>query len=276
MEDLNILLKDIKIKLFLDHDDFKRGLAFYTDHNQNSFDRLSILLHLFMIHSSFIPVDDNDATDIFISITKEKNHTKLIYNQIEVSSNNNCFNSYNNNSKQFFQLKKNLTIIIIKSGNSQVVINLKHDKFISEFLNIELNHQLDKLDLRKLENDFKAKCLNPFKFAFKDFKLINGMMDLPAELHFRIVLQYLNIEAVMALMKTSKYFYRILNSEPTSCDSMWFQLFKRDWDKYDSLKKEWVSTSSAINFRSDYIKNYRRNKRTDSFLYPPRSFRNFN
>ncbi len=258
-ENLSAFLKHIKQNLYLVEDDLKLGLTLFSAHTQTDFDRLAIILHLIMIQARFIPVNSDD----FISITKENFHIKLSYNQIEPI--------HSNKSEQ---LKNNLIIILVKTSSTKAVVTLKHEKFLSSFLDLEL--KIDNLDLKQVTNDFKSKVLNPFKFAFRDHKLINGLSDLPVELQFRLVNKYLDIRSFTRLIQTSRYFNDLFNSTPNnSCESVWFHLFRRDWDKHDSLKKEWVTTNSGINFRSDYIKNYRRKLREDSLFYPSRSFRNF-
>ncbi len=256
---LTEFLKKIKLNLSLDENDLNIGFNLYSAYIESEFDRLSIFLHLIMVQTCFI---SNNSQD-FINITKENIHTKLTYDKVEPIQSN-----------KTLQLKSNIILVLLKTSNTKAVVSLKHEKYLSPFLVLEI--KTDKLDIRQVVNDFKSKVINPLKYAFKNQKLINGLTDLPIELQFKLVLNYLDIESFTRLIQTSRYFYDLFNSTPSnSRESVWFHLFKRDWDKHGSLKKEWVTTNSGIDFRNDYIKKYKSKIRKDYLFHNSRLFRNY-
>lgn len=266
---LNIFLKTIKLKLFLDQSDIDQGLDIYRDYIKDDFDRLAVLIHLVMLQSDFkhIKAETVDPNaDLYINMTVGRSFNKLSYNQVQEHTLEN----------------KNLILTFIRSGASHADLNLKCGTFNSTFLKINLD-MMPKLSDAKtivsLTNDFKDCLLNPFKYSLKSqIKLINGLVDLPVELFYKLAVTYLNIRSVVALMRTSRHFMSLLNADQTSCNSLWFLLFKRDWVTiYTSANnRDWLESNATINFRTDYIKKYRALRReTSRFYFPERIYRNF-
>ncbi len=270
MVDLNIFLHNIKSKLVLDKSDIYQGFEIFCGYIKDDFDRLIILIHLLMLQSNFQHTNDTigDTNNPYVKLETGKSYAKLIYNQVQ-------------SGHTITQLESNLIITFIRSGARHADFNLKCGTFNSSFLQIDFESMKKQMDSDKkiasLANDFKDTIFNPFKHYFKQVKLINGLTDLPVELIYKIAVSYLNIRSVLSLMQTSKYLYNILNSDQTSSNSLWFLLFKRDWVTiYTSSNKDWLQ-SNAINFRTDYIKNYKALKRdTNKFVFPDRLYRNFN
>lgn len=245
-------MENPKNNLFLDQDDLSNGFENYKNYIQSDFDRLTIIINLIMNHSGF----KFEQTEGGINLTKGTFFNKLTFNKFEDSS-------------KSFHLENNLIITLINSGSKTIDISLKYSGFNSSFMTVILTDFFSSslnAKIIELTNMFKNKVLNPFKVSYKKEKLINGMSDLPVEILFKIALDYLDIKGLVSLMQTSKFFLQIFDSDRTSCSSIWYGLFRRDWDKYGSLRREWVEASS-INFRNDYIKNYKTKKRnTDPFL----------
>ena len=264
MEAIETYILSLKSNLLLEKADIERGFTFYTQQITNDFDRLTILIHLIMLQAGFkCHYENQNSIEQYLKLTKGSIYNKLEYNEI--------------NKEKSLQLANTLIITLIKSGKCHCDLNLKYNKFISKFLKINIDSVISNIErtINTFTNEFKDTVLNPFKLSIKEPKLINGITDLPVELLTRIAVKYLNIRQVVALMQTSKYFLNLLDADRSSCNSLWFLLFKRDWDKHNSLKKEWVM-KSGINFRNDYIKNYKsQHRRADPFLHQPRNFRNF-
>ena len=257
-------MKDQKNTLFLDKDDITSSFETFKSFISSDFDRLTIIIHLIMEHSGLKFKKLNQEVSA-IELTTGSFYNKLTYNWFETKS-------------KSFKFEHNIIITLINSGSKTIDINLKHIRFnslfvkvsLAEFFSADLNSKLI-----ELTNMFKDKVLNPFKLSYKDEKLIIGIVDLPVEILFRLALNYLDIKGLVSLMQTCTFFKDIFDNDRTSCNSLWYGLFKRDWDKYDSLRRDWVE-SSSINFRNDYIKNYKRKKRNnDPFYKTTRSFQNF-
>lgn len=265
---LHIFLKTTKLKLFLDQSDIDQGLDIYRDYIKDNFDRLVVLIHLLMLQSDFRHITAEAVgpnADLYVNMTVGKSFTKLSYNQVQEHT-----------------LDNNLILTFIRSGTSHADLNLKCGSFNSTFLKINLDIMSKLSDARtivSLANDFKDRLLNPFKYsAASQVKLINGLADLPVELFYRLAVTYLNIRSVVSLMRTSKHFMGLLNADQTSCNSLWFLLFKRDWVTiYTSANnRDWLESNANINFRTDYIKKYRALRRdTSKFYFPERIYRNF-
>ena len=235
-----------------------KSLDKYSNEINNDKDKLAIIIHLIMLQSGLRYIENE--FDI-LKQTKGSQFNKLYYNQTKID--------FKSKDADYYQLKNNLIIVILQSGGN-VDINAKYADYSSSFIKQSLKeffyepqfYVTKKLNLNqvteKFEIDFKNKILNPFKFYLKQNELntnfllnnnyINGLIELPIELVFNLALNYLDINSIVALNRTNKYFYNLFNSDTLTESSLWLKLIKRDF------KKE--STNLTSNYRSQYVKLY--------------------
>ena len=251
------LAQKLKTQLFLDQNDLLDALEFYTGLIQNDFDRFTILVHLVMIQTNFLCIDqaDQDAnqSDLSINLAQEHLYNKLVYNCVY------------NNCGQLNKLGADLILIILKSGVHHADITLKCNKFkVSLRKNINFSNLLaPKMCVQKVNEfclNFKNEILNPFRFYYSPIMhqhLIKGFLDLPAEIVYKLITNYLDIKSIISLMQCSTRLFATINHDPTSQTSIWAKLLHRDYKK----------SLNTVNYRDEYIRQYESKRYEHSFRY---------
>ena len=247
----------LNTQLFLDQNDLLNAFEFYTVLIQNDFDRFTILVHLIMIQTNFkytVQADQEaNQPDLSINLAKEHLYNKLVYN---------CVYS---NCGQLNKLSDDLILIILKSGVHHADITLKCNKFkISLPKNVNFSNLLaPKVSFLKVNEfclNFKNEILNPFRFHYSPImhqQLIHGLLDLPVEIVYKLIRNYLDIKSIVSLMQCSTKLFSAINHDLTSPSSIWAKLLDRDFKK----------SLSTVNYRDEYIRQYRSRRYERSFRY---------
>jgi hypothetical protein len=240
------LIKKLKTELFFNQEELSESFTYYSHLIHNDLDRLTVLIHLIMIQANF---KYNEQTShsceniSFMNIHKGSFYNKLAYNKLDYShtENNEALND---------KLESDLIIVLIRSGKS-VDLNLKFNKFESSFMKINLNDEFTSQTIKSMIIQFRNKILNPFKFHYSKISnknLIYGLLDMPIEIIYKLVLNYLDIRSIIALQNSSKHLYRILSVDQPS-QFIWKRLLFRDFKIDTNLATE--------SYRKKYIYHHK-------------------
>lgn len=238
-------IKDIIKQPVLNVDDYRLFLSVVNSNKE----KIAYLINFIMIKENFCFLNDNGQNcDIKIS-NDQIYFTKLFYNHYQFKEN-------------VINLD-NVLITILKSGRF-VDINLKNRNFSSRFLKLNLDDLFANLSLDKIQNfelNFKNVVLIPFKFYLKsnsNLNIITGLTDLPIELIIEISLRHLNIDSIVKLSQTCRYFWKLLDSDQKI--PFWQKLIARDFNKLIPL-----NTNNVTNSKEEYIKLYKSTKKYKLF-----------
>ncbi len=245
----------------------------YSNEIENEKDQIAVFIHLIMLRAGFDSYDSGAqiSDKSCIKQTKGSLYNKLFYKRTKID--------FKSKEQLTYDLKSSLIVLLLQSG-SNVEITAKYEKFQSGFIKIHLKeffyepHFYVKkrtcLDtaIAQLETDFLNNVLNPFRFFIKynelesldlDSNYINGLRELPVELVLRLAVNYLDMNTIVALFSTSKYFNRLFNSDLNTDSSVWLRLIKRDF-KSECYSLHIDNSTTGINYRSKYVELYYKRK----------------
>lgn len=227
----------------------------YKNLIENEKDQLAIFIHFIMLQNGFYFLKDDEKFDFtFNQIKNSNDYHMIIYNSIFCDH----------------KIDK-INLCILKSGSFYHVM-LKYKNFKSKFFKIDslnlLNSENNIVRKQKIFDsillNFKNIVLIPFKLYLKEeynINLINGLLDLPVELIFKLCTKYLDVRSICSLFKSCKRFHFLLNSDQKTENSIWKQLLVRDFQ----IK---LTNERTLNFKEEYIKQFlKKFKRKFSLSY---------
>ena len=256
----NLLLKRIKLAINFKWADFEDAYkTFYANDVNDNKDKICLLIHLIMMQQNFSYYDPKSKKNTNHEINQIKSD---LYNKI-------TYNSISSNT-DLIHLNSNILITILKSGNN-VDIHLKFKNYNTKFLSVKLNEmfqmqsnaEIKDKSFDKFQLDFKDSILNPFKHYLRlneDIFLINGLIDLPYEIIFKLCTNYLNIKSILCLASSCCYLNKILFSNLTKSDSIWNKLIYRDF-------KVKLTLNDATLLNNNYLKEYKKYYRKRKYSY---------
>jgi hypothetical protein len=242
-------------KLELNEDDFARVFQLFENALTHK-DRLSALTHYLMLKNGL-----SWSRSVKMEQKKDDNNFNILnYNTI-------------GRLPEAASLSSNVTLSLLQSGKTRINLQLKFGQFKTVFLAVELNSKISwNTYFENFKIEFLNKLLLPFKFHLKsnlqcelelrEYLSKNdpsqvfpvGLLDLPNELLvYKIILKYLNYKSICALGATCKHLNRAV-------DELWKLLLKRDYPN------EFQSLAPTANFKLDYSKMVKRNKRRNWWI----------
>jgi hypothetical protein len=263
VSNLESFLKRIKLEIHFEWADFEYALEnfYFNDINDNK-DKICLLIHLIMIQQSFNTIIEEN-TYRGINQSKSEFYNKITYNSINFKDN-------------YIKLTSNILITVLKSGNT-VDIHLKYKTYNTKFLTLKLNEffqtsslteEIREKMLIKFQIDFKDIILNPFKHYLRsnedgNISLINGLIDLPLEIIFKICTNYLSVKSIVSLASTCNYLNKILFSNLTKSETIWNKLIYRDFKIKLTIND---ATLTNTNYLQEYKKYHRKRKSNYNIL----------
>lgn len=222
-------------------DDYKSYLSVYFSKKE----KLAQLIHLILYRENFCFVNENGEKLSTIISNEEIYFTKIYYNHYQ--------------DKEKLINLDNIFITLLKSGRC-IDINLKSNKFSSNFIKLNLDDFFDDFSLYKIQNfelNFMNDVLIPFKFYLRsNFSLttVKGLVDLPIELIIEIILKYLDIKSIVKLSQTCSFFRKLFDSDQIP---LWQKLIDRDFKQTTPLNTNHLKVSNS---KREYIKLYENTK----------------
>lgn len=228
-------------KTDLDIDDYNSYLSVCFSNKE----KLARLINLILVRENFYFLNEfGEKLDTKIS-ADDTYFTKIYFNHYQY--------------KEKFINLNNVFITMLKSGRF-VDINLKNNKFSSNFIKLNLDDFFDNLSLEKIQN-FKINFVNdvlvPFKFYLKSnfsLNIITGLIDLPMELIIQISVRYLDIKSIVKLSQTCRYFKALFDSDQIQ---IWQNLISRDFKQIIPLN---TTDPNMSNSKNEYAKLYQNTK----------------
>jgi hypothetical protein len=256
---MNSFLNKLKLKINFDRKDFdEANKDFFANDVADAKDKVAVLVHLIMVQQNFIFLVSDQCQDPTSRIEQIKSdlYNKISYNAVRLKA-----------SDQIIKLDSNILITILKSGNN-LDIHLKYKEFNSVFLKVNLgdlfllNQNLETFQVR-----FKDDLLNPLKLYLRtsaeNINLINGLVDLPFEIVYKLCTTYLNVKTIMALSRSCRQINRLIFSDLKSSNSIWNKLIKRDFGIKLILNDASLPNS---NYYQEYKNYFRKRKHGFSSL----------
>jgi hypothetical protein len=259
---LDSLIRRIKLEINFKWSDFEDALEhFFLNEINNNKDKVCFMIHLIMMQHNFCYYEANTERNTYQGINQVKSDlfNKITYNSIDLKTNCIILNS-------------NLLITILKSGNN-LDIHLKYKTFNSKFLTVKLHELFQPINVNSREKyletfqiDFKDVILNPFKNYLRlneNIFMINGLIDLPFEILFKLCTNYLNVRSIVSLASSCIHFNKVLFSNLTKSETIWNKLIYRDF-KIKLMLND--SSLLSTNYLEEYKKYYRKRKSNYNIL----------